>query len=374
MATEPPEIKSKGIFLDPRTWKIDYRTSPYWNPEEYGLKIDLHPDAFGITRTGVAERYKFAIATEVWERPMHKSLRYLRSLRGLKIFMVPREIAPLETHIGIMFNEKKFSVGGKCYFKPDLVLAPGKQYAGLWEEKARTKIIGYPRFDTYLDKEKWKDKSRILSKFGISENKKIIFFPSYPPFVPNTENGKNVTVDLADDLQNTLEVFEKFAMNNKDFQVISKIHPYSQKCYNKRIGRGDEVSGLLEKYYKHPTDYMRVIGDRRNNSNTSREMIVIADFVVGYTSMMLLEAIINKKPVLHLRMPQSMKVPSMPLYSESIKTIYGFEGMFDALGDIGQNPDEYVVKSNEIIEYYLHKVDGKFCERLCKEILEEMEC
>jgi hypothetical protein len=363
----------KGIFLDPRTWKIDYQTSPYWRPRKYGLKINLHPDAFKIPEIGVDRKYKFVIATEVWEKPMHESLRYLKSC-GLKIFMAPREIAPTKAHLGIMFNERKFMVRGKCYFRPDLVLAPGKQYASLWGGKARTKIIGYPRFDTYLDKKKWRNRSKILSKHGISENKKIIFFPSYPPFGRNTKSGKSVTVDLGNDLQNTLKVLEKFAMNNKDFQVISKIHPYSQKCYNKKIGKGNEVSGRLEKYYKHPTDYMGVIGDERDDSSVSREMIMIADFVVGFESMMLLEAIINKKPVLHLRMPQSMKIPPMPLYSESIKTVHNFGEMFGALGDMEKNPDKYIVKSNEIIEYYLHKVDGKFCERLCKEILREMKC
>jgi hypothetical protein len=363
--------RHSGIFLDPRIWEIDYQTSPFWHPGQYGLKIDLHVDAFRIPDIGIAGRYKFAITTEVWEKPMHKSLKFLRS-RGLKIFMVPRELTPTKAHIGIMFNEEKFKYKGDYYFTPDLIFAPGKQYANLWKGRARTKVIGYPRFDIYLDKKKWRNKSKILPRYGISKNKKIIFFPSYPPFAMDTKNKKNITIDINDDLQNTLKVFERFAINNRDFQVISKIHPYSQKCYNKKIGKGNEVSGLLEKYYWHPTDYMKVIGDRRNNSSRSRDMIMVADVVVGFSSMMLLEAIINRKPVLHLQMPQSTKAPAMPLYAENIKTVYNFEEMLVALNDIKRNPDKYIVKSNEVVEHYFHKVDGKFCKRLCKSILKEI--
>ena len=79
-----------GLFPDPRSWKIDITSSPFWNPEKYGLKIDLHQGAFNIPKIGIDKKYKFIIATEVWEILMRKSLEYLRN-KELKVFLVPRE-------------------------------------------------------------------------------------------------------------------------------------------------------------------------------------------------------------------------------------------------------------------------------------------
>ena len=48
-----------GVFLDPRIWKIDYLTNPFWNPDIFGVHIDLHPDAFNIPKTGISDtRFK----------------------------------------------------------------------------------------------------------------------------------------------------------------------------------------------------------------------------------------------------------------------------------------------------------------------------
>ena len=68
-----------GLFLDPRIWKIDFTTSPFWKPNDFGVNIDLHPNAFNIPNIGVDKKYKFAIATEVWELSMQKTLEYLRN-------------------------------------------------------------------------------------------------------------------------------------------------------------------------------------------------------------------------------------------------------------------------------------------------------
>jgi len=51
----------RGLFLDPRTWKIDYLASPFWNPEKFGIEIDLHPDAFNIPSQGLKKKYDFVI-------------------------------------------------------------------------------------------------------------------------------------------------------------------------------------------------------------------------------------------------------------------------------------------------------------------------
>jgi len=355
-----------GLFLDPRSWKIDYLSSPYWNPKKYGVNIDLHPNAFRIPQMGIDKKYKFVIATEVWEIPIHKTLDYLRK-KGLKVFLVPREIAPPV----MMFNEEKFKHNGKCFFMPDKLLSAGERYASLWRNvNIEKESIGHPRFDIYLKPNLWKTRKQILKRFGIEPDKKIIFFPSFPPFALQTVNGKNEMADLQDDLQSIMRSLEQFALNNDGVQVIVKIHPYAQKCYNKKIGFGNEVSGLLKKYYKHPTKNIKVIGDIRNDSSVSREMIIIADIVTGYTSMMLLEAAIINKPIVHIEFVQARKLlSSIPEFNKHLYTVQTPDSLGVALKDVMLNKtnQKYMADPN-IIEYYLHKIDGKFCERLCANI------
>jgi hypothetical protein len=357
----------KGLFLDPRIWKIDYQSSPFWNPEKYGIEIDLHSNAFEIPETGIDKKYDFVIATEVWEIPIRKTLEFLRN-KGLKVILVPREVAPGRSHHGTMFADPHFYHNGMYYFTPDIVLAPGQRYYDVWEGRAKREIIGYPRLDICLRPDLWRTRGEILKRHGL-EDKKIVFFPSYPPYhVQTKEDGSTELIQLDDDLENTMVGLEEFAVNHKDeVQVVTKIHPSAQKCFNKKMGPGGEVAGTLKKYYKNPTPYMKVIGDVRNDSSIAREMIIIADVVVGYTSMMLLEAIVMNKPVVHLKFEQCRGLYQAMDFSEEIKTAYDKSEMIPAITE-AINTDEYLIRESKLLEYCLHKVDGKFCERLCKEI------
>lgn len=358
----------KGLFLDPRTWKIDYLSSPFWKPEKHGIKIDLHPNAFKIPKHGLKGNYDFVLCCEVWEKKIRKTLKYLKN-KGLKIILVPREIAPGESHHGTMFSDPHFYDDGEYYFTPDMVLAPGQRYYDVWDGRAERKIIGYPRFDICLRPDLWKPRKKILKRHGV-ENKKIVFFPSYPPYhVQTKKDGSTELIRLDEDLQDTMKGLEEFAIKHKnEIQVVTKIHPSAQKCYNKKMGPGGEVSGILEKYYKSPTNYMKVVGDVRNDSSISREMIIIADVVVGYTSMMLLEAIVMNKPILHLKFKQCNGLYQAMDFSEEMATVYRKEDMCSAIEEALCGDDEYLVKNSRILEYCLYKIDGKFCERLCNEI------
>lgn len=356
-----------GLFLDPRIWKIDFTTSPFWKPNKYGVNIELHPNAFHIPKMGLKKKYDFVIATEVWEIPMQKTLEYLRK-QGLKVILVPRELAPGKTHEATMFADEKFKYKNNYYFKPDLVLSAGERYNDMWKDKVESKVIGYPRFDVYLRKDLLLDKKAIIKKHGLESNKKLIFFPSYPPYHVDTISKKKKMIDLYDDLQNTMKALESYAIKNQDkVQVVVKIHPMSMKCYRKKIGSGKEVAGLMEKYYKKPTPYMKVIGDNRMDSSASREMIIMSDLAIGYTSLMLLEAVMNKKPVVHTMFKQSRQLKQPLEYHHDMRTVYEPNEIEDAL-DAGLYTDDLVLKNNRLLEHVLYKIDGKFCERLCNEI------
>jgi hypothetical protein len=354
-----------GLFLDPRIWSIDYISSPFWKPQQHGVNIDLHPNAFNIPKTGVDAKYKFVCTSEIWEIPMQKTLEYLKS-RGLKIILVPRELM-----IGHLGNDERYKYKDQYYFSPDLTLAAGERYANGWRElnqKIPVKTIGYPRFDIYLRKDLWKSKQELLAKHGLEKDKKIIYFCSYPPYHGEIEDGKRILVDAYDDLQNTMGALEQYAIKYQDkVQIVVKIHPMSMKCYLKGIGPGREVSGLMEKYYKHPTKYMKVLGDNRLDSSASREMIMISDLVVGFNSIMMLEAVINDKPVIHTYFEQSQKLKTSIIYRNDMPTINKPVQMEEAI-NAGLYTDMFILKDKKIVEYALGKVDGNFCQRLCEEI------
>jgi CDP-glycerol glycerophosphotransferase (TagB/SpsB family) len=346
-----------GLFLDPRIWKIDVLSSPCWNTEKYGIKIDLHPNAFRIWEKGALDKkYKFAIATEVWEIPMRRSLKYLRH-KGLKIFLLPRETLITEALKDLLFEYPKFLHNGEYYFKPDAVFAPNKIYADFWKEKTNVVVTGYPRFD-YLFGTGGVSRSKIVEKYGLSSSKKIIFFPSYPPYCHKADGS---FFDVYDGRELTLRALEGFAQNNNEYQVVVKIHPMSFKCYKKGTGRGKEVAETLLKYYKNPTDYMKVIGDVRMSGNIAKELLLISDIVVGFKSTMLLEALALDKYVMHLLLGNTVDV-NFTAYKDHMPTVYSKEDMWAFI----KNP--YKIDSKQAIENYLFRVDGKSCQRICDAI------
>jgi len=360
-----------GLFLDSRIWNIDYLTNPFWKPDSFGVHIDMHPDAFDIPKLGIDPKYKFAIATEIWEIPMQKALEFLRN-KGLKIILVPREVSKTKAHTGAMYNLEKFKYNDQYYFKPDCLLAAGKQYYDLCEGYPNRKIVGYPRYEIYLERRCLHSKKKARKRHKLEKRKKIIFFPSYPPIFVQTVDGKNVYTYLHGDLKNTMTCLERYAISHKnDIQVVSKIHPYAQKCYDKN--HPDKmVYGKLEKYYKSPTNFFKVIGDSRLDSSVSRDMIIAADFVIGSTSMMLLEAALMNKPILNIRLDQERALKDFITFEGYIRSVNRPQDIPNAIDDMVNNPDKYMVDKS-FIEHYLYKDDCKFCERLCNAIKEMLK-
>jgi len=349
-----------GLFMDPRSWDIDFKSSKFWAPEKYGVKIDVCPDAFNIPKKGIDPKYKFVITSEVWEIPMRKALDYARA-KGVKVFLAPRE--PFKTDVlrDAMFSHSKFLYNNEYYFSPDLILAAGKGYADLWQGKADTIVTGYPRFDYYVDQEDWPTKAKIAKEYGLDINKKWVFFPSYPPYHYQKVNGKDVLTDLAAAREETLFALLEFAKKHEEYQIVAKIHPSSMKPYLKGTGRGDEVSGLLKLYYKKPSKHMVVIGDIRSTGIIAKGILVNSDAVCGFTSTMLLEAAMINKPALHLLFGKTSCIKGVPEYAKYIPTAYNATEMADFL----YNP--FAVE-NPMIEKYFYHIDGRACKRMCEAI------
>lgn len=350
-----------GLFLDPRSWEIDFKVSSFWNPEKYGIKLDVHPGAFNIPKQGIGSQYKFVITSEIWELPMQKALYFLRD-KGVKVFFAPREPLKTDALKDAMFSYARFFYNNSYYFKPDLILAPGQGYADMWKGKARSVITGYPRFDYYMDKTRWPNKKNVATKYGLNPNKKWIFFPSYPPYHYTKTKNQDDMIDLYDVREQTLAAILDFTTKNTDYQAVVKIHPSSMKPYLKGTGRGDEVSGLLKKYYKSPSESMAVVGDVRSSGTIAKSILVNADIVCGFTSTMLLEAAMIGKPALHVLFGCSADIPGIPEYIDHTTTAFNIKEMHSFFN----NPS---VIPNTMIEKYFYQIDGLSCKRMCEAII-----
>jgi len=355
---------NKGMILDPRTLQIDIITSPSWNPNSVGLEIDLL-DASQVMHGDIHKDYNFVIATEVWEIPMRKTLKYLRS-KGLKVFFVPRE--PFKTEIlkATMFSYNKFLYENEYYFKPDLLLAPGEAYAAFWSSASPTVITGYPRFDSWHDLKL--DRKEIKKDYGLEKDRRLIFFPSYPPLHYKRVGQEDTFVDLYDEQEATLKALEDFTVANSEYQAVIKVHPVAWKSHLKGKGIKGSVAGRMKKYLDHPTPSMKVIGDDRFSGLIAKELLFAADLVVGFTSTMLLEAGIIHRPSIHLLFGNTAELEGIPEYAKYLPTARTAEELSDCIlaSKTGIVPQDY-------IEYYLGPQDGKAGERILGEIKKYLE-
>lgn len=359
-----------GLFFDPRAWKIDYKSSIFWKPEQYGVNIDFIPEtdsrniASGAYK--IKDQYKFVIATEMWELEMRKTWQALRD-KGLKIILAARE--PFKSKIlqGSMFSYEKFKdSSGKCYFTPDLVLANAPGYAELWEGRTKTIVTGYPRFDFYHadNKKNWLNKNQIIYR-GLNYNKKWIFFPDYPPYTYKKVNGKDTTLDLWNARENTLKALYNFSKANPEYQIVVKIHPTSMKPFLKGKGK-KEVSGMLLKHLHNPDEHLVVLPDERDNGTIAKNLLVNSDIVVGFASTMLMEASLVHKPCINVIFDEAIGLDGLPEYDKYLPTAHNEQELHSAI----INNDKCL--PTHFIEQYLGKVDGKACERMCKAIKEEI--
>ena len=358
-----------GLFLDPRIWNTDYLSNPSWNPNKFGINIDLHKDAFAIPNVGVDKKYKFVLATEVWEIPMQKTLEFLRN-KGLKIFLIPREMLP-SNDFDAFFKCSKFKYKDNYYINPDVLLSPNDFYSTFWSGKTRIIDVGCSRYDVYNNL-KFDNRDVICKRFKIDNKKKIILFALFPPYHYQIDDGGNIFyADLYNDLSESCEVVERFAReNSEEFQVIAKLHPYAQKCYDKNVNGKKEIPKVIQKYYNNPTSYFKIIKDQRMNGTIARELLSVSELVMGFRTTMLLEAQFFNKPIINLMFKQCSEMTGMPGYVEKLFTVKNKDELYNTLS--GKNFSQCHIKESGVIETYLGRIDGRFCEKTCDAIKENI--
>jgi len=354
----------KGIFLDPRSWYTDILSHPKWNPEQYGVSLRLYDENAQLTRKDPGKDCKFAIATEVWTVAMHKTLEFLKNKYGLKIFVLPRELALAKGYKKIMFKNKEFEYNGRYFFNPDLMMSPGKHYTDFWKDITKTINIGHPRFDAYaLDG--WNDGAdKIKKRYNIDPNKKVIFFASYWNKHYQDDGEKVYYADISKDLQKTTEVLEEVANERDDIQIIIKIHPMSQKLYLKGKYNMDSV---IEKYYNKRDGLIRVVKDIRNDGRIAKNLLSISDLIVSFRSTMLLEAMLIGTPAINTMFEQGRALEGLPDFVERTYTVNNKRELKSALLNT-DNYKNYGPLDKNVVNDYFYKADGNLCKRFCEQI------
>jgi len=354
-----------GIFLDPRSWVSDFLAHPNWNPERFGVKIDLYNERSQVDRKPPGASCKFAISTEAWTVGMHKTLEFLKTKHNLKIFMIPRETILAAGYKRIMFKNKDFEYNGKCFFSPDVLMSSGQHYTSFWKEKAQVVNIGHPRYDSYAISG-WHDSTKsIKRKYNIDPSKKVILFASYWNKHYQQDAGDTIFYsDTSKDLQKTTEILEEVAKAREDIQVVIKIHPTAQKLYLKGKYKLDYVTA---KYFRQPDGLIRVVEDDRETCKVAKNLLYISDLVVGFKSTMMLEAMVINKPTINIMLEQANKLIGLPDLVERIFTVKSGQDLKNCLLDT-DNYKNYGALDKSLIYDYFHDIDGNYCERLCNEI------
>lgn len=382
--------KLKGLFVSPfpngDVWRRDFQLSPYIKDlKEYGITIDVNHNLYSMRKRGIHKKYDFVMTEEVWLPKVHKRLNYIR-MQGKKVFLISKEPFKTELLEKAYFFHKRWRFNNQHFFVPDAVFAPGALLASWWEKYTTSNvyITGYPRFDYYCDNFERPTREEVIAKYELEPDKKIIFFASYEPYIyveegddidPDIANetdtkrhgGSGYLMDLWDTREATLKSLEEFAKQNPEYQVVVKIHPMSWKCYKRGGGIGNEVSGTLKKYLDNPTPYMKVLGDNwRGGADKAKELLVAADIVTGWCSTMLLEAMLLKKPVIHILFGKTARINGFPEFER----IFDVARTQDELHALLKNPN--IGYDESMVEKYLHKVDGGTFRRIAESIRTEL--
>lgn len=376
----------KGLFIARQfegfVWQRDFESSDFWKPEEFGISINVHADYKTMLKgKNITNKYDFFLVEEIRSKSYQKLLYRIKKEAKKKIIFISQEPFKPDSikSENKYFFQKKWKYGPNNFlFVPDAVLSPGTIIHKWWGKYTTTRsyLTGYPRFDYYCDKHSRPTRKEVLIKYGLSADKKIVFFPSYPPYIyvdpldgmnPNNYKKSGYILDLLKERDSTIDMLEKFVKENSNYQVIIKIHPMSHKIFKQNnLEKCKAVNGKLLEYYKNPTENIKVIGDKTDDGTIAKDLVSVADIVVGWGSTMLLEAMLLRKPVVHILIGENEVVNFYQDYDERFPVARDYETFCAAI------KNELVVHDESLIEKYFYKNDGETCKRICEAINKEM--
>lgn len=360
-----------GIKVAKHYWKAYVEDSKYWTPSKYGLVENTTVDNIGDfhkLKIINADKYKFILTSDVWHLPYRDILREAQDI-GIKVVFLPKE--SLNVYEISNFGFKEYLKDEQCYFTPDLVLSPGAVHYDLWKDKTKSVITGHPRFNYCLDKGTPNDKKILCSKYKLEQDKKLIFFPSYPIFHQNNVGlslvDKKSWKDFFEEREEMMETLLSFAESRSDVQVVVKLHPMTTTAFRKRlVGTELDMTGLTKRFLDNPTSKFKVIDGARTTKLISIDIVSGSDIVVGRNSTMLIEAALMGKPVLRAEFEKTDRIISILGYKDVFDTAVGRSAALKKLKNIVSNPVKNF--NDNDLSKYIYKVDGKCCERICTAI------
>ena len=176
---------------------------------------------------------------------------------------------------------------------PDMTCVYGKYEKNILKDfgykKSAIKITGAPRYD--ILKNKIFDKNKILKKYKLPKNKKIILWATQTHNEKMQKSGENE--------KNVKTIFRVFSKLKDEFHLVIKLHPNE-----------DQRAPLYKKYNKKYDNIATIIG---RGGNTF-ELIYISDMVITKSSTVGIEAIIMKKPLILAELIKSYDLSTYKKY------------------------------------------------------------
>ncbi|MBW3000358.1 CDP-glycerol glycerophosphotransferase family protein [Candidatus Woesearchaeota archaeon] len=274
--------------------------------------------------------------------------------------------------------------------RSDLICIGGENGAKWWRmangiKRNQVVVTGSPRFDAYFDKKLLK-REEFCKKLNLDPNKKIIFFPSFDntwsvreyKWDLNSLNNNyskhdldfcfpsvvSHTLDVSGLKSEILDVLYKVAQNNKDIQILIKLHPDQQPNLI------DCVKYELLALKRNPSNFVGVKGVQKDID--PRDVITNVDMIVGHNSTMLMEGILLNKPLLVVKWGIASKKGWVPYYEfgacDAAKNKKEFYDKIISIVKNGEDISKYKEGRRRIIYNFLYKQDGKACERIFKAI------
>ena len=255
----------------------------------------------------------------------------------------------IPTNRGYLFNKEE---KGKRIL-PDITCVYSQYYHNLLintsiYEPEQVVVTGQPRYDILHHVDKIYAKEKILKRYKINPNHKIILW---------TTQSHSLEISKEENINNLKVVFDTM-QNLENTTLIIKQHPGERETHTK----------MIEKYLNDYKINALLIPKRSD----TYEQIFVSDLMITQYSTTAMEAVVMNKPVIILNM--SGKPDPVEYVKEGVALgVYKEEDLKQAIEKLLKDDIELAENRKRYIEKYLYKIDGKATERVVNLITMMME-
>ena len=214
--------------------------------------------------------------------------------------------------------------------------------------------IGLPRTDIFFNKRYIRNKEKeFYEKYPeLFEKKIVLYAPTFRDESFKSQLRKNKKLDLDDNLNLNLKIFDLFKYLDEDYVLILKLHPAVSKHFS------------LEKLSLNPffKDKIRDFSD----FNSLNSIMIVSDCIItDYSSIIFEYSLLGKKMIFYPYDLEDFESYSRGFYFDYKEFVPGdiclsIEEISKKIKDKINNEDQIILFKNK----YMEKCDGKSTERL----------